>query len=323
MENGQSLIVANRFAGRFGMKLRKNAMDGRAMTSTVLIVLIAILMVSASSVAVLLYTGSQSEQGPTSQAVVRGDTVKVDYIGRLADGRVFDTSLWDVASNDALYPKSLAFTLRSQSSYTPLEFIVGGGQMITGFDQGVLGMKEGETKVITVPPDEGYGPMNESLLVTMPLLVLAPVYDITNYSVFYDVYSKVPLVGMVVQDPLYGWDILVVDANSNSDIVLLMNKPLVGQKFAVFGEPDSNPPTGWFAEVVNVDSSANGGSGIIEVRNLLTNADAGKVEGIDVTNGSTFYVDMVDESEGTFRMNYNSELLGKTLYFTVTVIDIV
>jgi len=305
------------------MKLRKSKMDPRALTSTVLIVLIAILMVSASSVAVLLYTGSQSEQGPTSQTVMNGDTVKVNYIGRLDDGRVFDTSLWDVASNNALYPKSLSFTLRAQSAYTPLQFTVGSGSLIEGFDQGVLGMSVGETKVITVPPDEGYGYMNESLLVTMPLLMFAPVYDITNYTVFYGVYSQVPKSGMVVQDPLYGWDILVVDANSKSDTVLLMNKPLVGEKFAVYGEPDSSPSTGWYAEVVYIDSSAGAGNGIIEVRNLLTNADSGMVEGIDTSSGSTFYVDMVDESAGTFRMNYNNELLGKTLYFTVTLVSII
>lgn len=298
--------------------------DARALTSTVLIVLIAVLMVSASSVAVLLYTGSQSNQGPTAEVVVNGDLVKVNYIGRLDDGRVFDTSLWDVASNDALYPKSLSFNLRAQSAYIPLQFTVGAGQMIAGFDQGVLGMSVGETKVITVPPDEGYGDMNASLLFTMPLLVLAPVYETTNYTTFYSTYSEVPKAGMVVQDPLYGWDILVVDANSKSDTVLLMNKPMeVGQKFAVYGEPDSAPPTGWYAEVVSYDSTADGGNGIIEMRNLLTSADAGMVEGYDLSKGLTFYVDMVDESAGTFRMNYNSELLGKTLYFTVTLVDII
>ena len=195
--------------------------------------------------------------------------------------------------------------------------------MISGFDSGVVGMSVGETKVITVPPDQGYGELNASRLVTRPLLVVAPVYDITNYTVFYQVYSMVPKVGMVVQDPLYGWDILVVDANSDSDVVLLMNMPMVGQKYAVYGEPDASPSTGWWAEIVRVDSSADGGNGIIEIRNLLTNADAGMIEGYDLATASTFYVDMVDQSAGTYRMNYNSELVGQTLYFTVTVVEII
>jgi len=305
------------------MYLRKRMKDSKGMTSTVLIVLIVILMISASSVVVLLYTGQQSNEAAITGVVEKGDTVKVNYIGRLDDGRVFDTSLWGVASNDALYPKSLSFSLRAQNTYTPLSFTVGSGQMIAGFDQGVIGMSENETKVIVVPPDEGYGEMNMSKLFVMPLLVTVPVYYTMNYSNFETEFSLDPEAGMVVQDSLYGWDILVLDANSNSDLVLLMNKPLVGEQFAVYGEPQSNPPSGWYAEVTSIDSAANGGKGIIQIRNLLTSDDAGMVEGLDVTTGSTFYVDMVDESAGTFRMNYNGELLGKTLYFTVTLVDII
>jgi FKBP-type peptidyl-prolyl cis-trans isomerase 2 len=305
------------------MYLRKRKKDSMGMTSTILIVLIVILMISASSVVVLLYTGNQSNQAAITDVVEKGDTVKVNYIGRLEDGRVFDTSLWGVASNDALYPKSLSFSLRAQSSYTPLTFTVGSGQMIAGFDQGVIGMSENETKVIVVPPDEGYGEMNMSMLFVMPLLVTVPVYYTMNYSDFETEFSQDPETGMVVQDSLYGWDILVIDANSNSDLVLLMNKPLVGEQFAVYGEPQSSPPTGWYAEITSIDSGANGGKGIIQIRNLLTSEDAGMVEGVDVSTGSTFYVDMVDESAGTFRMNYNGELLGRTLYFTVTLVDII
>ncbi|MDD1746213.1 MAG: FKBP-type peptidyl-prolyl cis-trans isomerase [Methanomassiliicoccales archaeon] len=303
------------------MNLWKRKKDAKALTSVALIVLIAILMVSASSVVVLLYSGSQPDH-PASEVVVNGSVVKVNYIGKLDDGRVFDTSLWDVASNDAMYPKSLSFNLRAQSAYTPLQFTVGAGTMITGFDQGVLGMAVGETKVITVPPDEGYGDMNYSRIFTAPLLELMPVYDTTNYTIFYSLYSEVPKAGMVVQDPFYGWDILVISADYKSDMVLLMNKPQVGQKLAVYGEPDATPSTGWYAEVVSIDSGADGGNGIIQVRNLLTSDDAGMVEGYDLNLGMTFYVDMVDESAGTFRMNYNGELLGKTLYFTVTLLEI-
>jgi hypothetical protein len=87
-------------------------------------------------------------------------------------------------------------------------------------------MSVGETKVIAIPPDEGYGDMNTSMLFVMPLLMLAPVYDVTNYTIFNSVYYEVPKAGMLVQDPLYGWDILVVDADSKSDMVILMNNGL-------------------------------------------------------------------------------------------------
>lgn len=64
-----------------------------------------------------------------------GDTVKVDYTGKLSDGCVFDTS----------------------DGNEPLEFILGAGQMIPGFENAVDGMTVGETKNVTLTADEAYG----------------------------------------------------------------------------------------------------------------------------------------------------------------------
>ncbi len=66
----------------------------------------------------------------------RGSTVQVHYTGKLADGSVFDSS---------------------QGSH-PLEFTIGQGQMIPGFEQGVLGMAQGESKTIAIPATQAYGP---------------------------------------------------------------------------------------------------------------------------------------------------------------------
>lgn len=66
----------------------------------------------------------------------QGDTVKVRYTGRLADGTVFDASPED----------------------RPLHFIIGHGEVIPGFDEGVTGMFAGEAKTLTLPPEKAYGP---------------------------------------------------------------------------------------------------------------------------------------------------------------------
>lgn len=71
-----------------------------------------------------------------------GDTVKVDYTGRLDDGTVFDSS----------------------EGREPLQFMLGSGQVIPGFDQGVEGMEVGEEKTITIPSEEAYGPRREDLI---------------------------------------------------------------------------------------------------------------------------------------------------------------
>jgi len=79
--------------------------------------------------------------------VINGDTVKVHYTGTLSDGTQFDSS----------------------KGKDPLEFTVGAGQMIKGFDAAVRGMKVGETKTVTIPAAEAYGEHKDSLVITFDL----------------------------------------------------------------------------------------------------------------------------------------------------------
>ncbi|MGK0289142.1 MAG: peptidylprolyl isomerase [bacterium] len=80
-------------------------------------------------------------------SVQRGDRVKIHYTGSLENGYVFDSS----------------------EGNTPLEFQVGSGMVIVGFDAGVLGMKMGDIKTITIPPEEAYGEHREELLLQVPV----------------------------------------------------------------------------------------------------------------------------------------------------------
>jgi len=306
------------------MPLNNLRKDVGGAISVILIVLIVILMVSASSVAILLYSTNQTNTGPSSQTAAAGDTVKVDYTGRLADGRVFDTSLWSVASNNALYPKSLDFQLKGQVQYTPLSFTVNGGQLITGFDQGVIGMKVGQTKVIAVPPSQGYGPMNGSKLFSANLIDVQPVKLYMNYSNFASNYGASPQEGMTVHDPLYGWDAIVLSADQAANTVVVMNMPVLNQEYAVYGEPDAQSPTGWYAKVISIETAPNNGNGTIMVQNLLTSKDAGYIQGVSTgaPMSGTFIVDQVNQTAGTYRMNFNGEIIGVTLYFTVTLVEI-
>ncbi|RPH51194.1 MAG: peptidylprolyl isomerase [Desulfobacteraceae bacterium] len=72
-----------------------------------------------------------------------GDTIKVHYTGRLTDGTIFDSS----------------------KKRNPLEFRIGSGSLIPGFENGIIGMAVGDTKTVTIPDNEGYGPKNEDLVV--------------------------------------------------------------------------------------------------------------------------------------------------------------
>ncbi len=90
--------------------------------------------------------------------VQEGDTVSVWYEGRLEDGTLFDTNRQTVAQEESLVG----------GSYEPLEFTVGSGQIIPGFEEAVLGMVPGEVKTVTVQPEDAYGEPNPALVQKVP-----------------------------------------------------------------------------------------------------------------------------------------------------------
>jgi len=80
------------------------------------------------------------------QQVKTGDKVKVHYHGRLTDGTTFDSS----------------------EGREPLEFEVGGGSVIKGFDDGVMGMAVGDKKTVRINSGDAYGDKNPDMLVEFP-----------------------------------------------------------------------------------------------------------------------------------------------------------
>lgn len=73
--------------------------------------------------------------GQEERAVAPGDQIRVSYVGRFENGSIFDSS----------------------EGHEPLEFTVGSEQVISGFDQAVVGLKPGESCKVTVAPEDGYG----------------------------------------------------------------------------------------------------------------------------------------------------------------------
>lgn len=78
--------------------------------------------------------------------VKSGDKIKVHYHGKLTNGETFDSS----------------------AGREPLEFEVGSGMVIPGFDDGVTGMTVGEKKTVNIPFAEAYGPKNPEMVIEMP-----------------------------------------------------------------------------------------------------------------------------------------------------------
>ena len=124
-----------------------------------------------------------------------GDTVRIHYTGTLDDGTEFDSS----AGRD------------------PLEFALGGGQVIPGFDSAVDGMTVGENKTVTIPADQAYGDRHEQLVQEVPKNALPEEIE--------------PAVGMQLQSRSPEGQVmnLVVTEVAEETITVDGNHPLAGQ----------------------------------------------------------------------------------------------
>lgn len=130
------------------------------------------------------------------QQAQSGNTVQVHYKGTLTDGTLFDSS----------------------EGREPLEFPLGAGMVIPGFDNGILGMTVGQKKRIEIPVDEAYGPAHEDMIFTF------------NRS---DLPTDIPLeVGVTLemhedgnQQPLP----VIIRQVTDDTVVVDANHPLAGQ----------------------------------------------------------------------------------------------
>jgi peptidylprolyl isomerase len=124
-----------------------------------------------------------------------GDTVKIHYTGTLDDGSEFDSS----------------------AGREPLEFSLGSGQVIAGFDNVVDGMAVGESETVTIPPGEAYGERHEQLLQEVPKSSLP---DEMKAEVGMQLQSQSPD-GQIMN--------LVIAEVTEESVMLDANHPLAGQ----------------------------------------------------------------------------------------------
>lgn len=128
-------------------------------------------------------------------AAAKGDKVKIHYKGTLSDGKVFDSS----------------------EGREPLEFVIGSGQVIVGFDEAVTGMEAGEKKTVLIPVDKAYGEKNDELIMTVPTAHVPPDLKVE--------------VGMMLEMGGAQGETLrvqVIDV-TDSEVILDANPPLAGE----------------------------------------------------------------------------------------------
>jgi len=143
----------------------------------------------------IILLGAILISGCTAAQAKNGDTVKVDYTGTLENGTVFDTSVGG----------------------EPLNFTLGAGQVIPGFEKAVLGMKVGESKTVTIPAAEAYGQYNDNWV------------EVVNRENLTNIPN--PEVGEQLQGPRPDGNIGVgtITNVTNTTITVDFNSPLAGK----------------------------------------------------------------------------------------------
>lgn len=125
----------------------------------------------------------------------KGDTVKIHYTGRLGDEEVFDSS----------------------ANREPLEFKLGEGKIIPGFEEAVEGMAPGESKIVVIAPDKAYGPHRKELVADVER---SRVPDTLKLEVGRHVQIRQPAGGIIQAK---------VTSMSESKVTLDANHPLAGK----------------------------------------------------------------------------------------------
>jgi len=124
------------------------------------IVLAVVICLILAGVFIFISLNNKKENMSEIIVAKMGDTVSMNYTGRLEDGAVFDSNV------DPRF-----------GHVAPFEFTLGAGQVIAGWDKGIAGMKVGEKKTLIIPPEDAYGengqgpiPPNATLIFDVELL---------------------------------------------------------------------------------------------------------------------------------------------------------
>ncbi len=262
-------------------------------------------------------------------AVKNGDNISVNYIGRLTDGKVFDTNIESVAKENNLYNPGI--------NYTPLQFVVGTGAVIPGFDENVIGMTVGESKTFTILPEKGY-PYNPNLVKTSPIIQDIPINNTLPRTInvslgeFEQYFGTNHTVGDSVELP--NTNINLTIRNISSEVSLAYDLKMGSEVW------DAGSP--WNETVIKVEDknftlrpnvtkdmivqfpNAPWNTTVIGINSTNITLRHNPIPPTTVTIPGIFgNIKMkISFNETSIIMDQNTELAGKTLIFNVTVVSI-
>lgn len=214
-------------------------------------------------------TDATTQQG-SGLEIVAGDTVKVEYTGILETGEEFDSG--------------------------ELEFEIGSGQMIEGFEEAILGMEKGEEKTFTIPPEKAYGPSDPTKTQEFPLKrTMNKSIEITADE-FNQTIGEAPVEGETYSAETTTWPIKVLSVSGEAVVIEYLP------------EEGSTMDYDYGYETVHIAGD------VIEI--TLTPIIGNEI--------MTAYgpLKIVAADDDSMTLDFNHPLAGKSLTFTVRIVDV-
>jgi FKBP-type peptidyl-prolyl cis-trans isomerase 2 len=261
--------------------------------------------------------------GCVGQKTVKiGDNVSVDYTGSLTNGKVFDTSIEEIAKENNLSTPG--------REYKPLQLTVGKGQVIKGFDEGIIGMKVGESKTLTIPPEKGYQ-KNPQLIQTIPVIQDVPI--MRSFPKAFDIpvggFEEIFGVGNKIGD-----EVKIPDTNINLTVQSITTSNVSVSYDLNVGDEISQLP--WNETVIKVDDKNITAKSNVKKNDIIQLKDAPwTTTVIDINSenmtlkhnsipdttiqSSSFAAIRVHFNETHITLDQNNEIAGETLIFNVTI----
>jgi FKBP-type peptidyl-prolyl cis-trans isomerase 2 len=253
-----------------------------------------------------------------------GDEVSVDYVGRFVGaagepGPVFDTSIPEVARDDSI-PKSISFEERG--TYDDLTFTVGSGSMIQGFEEAVINKQVDESFTVAITPEKGYGAALQELIFNVNTTQSMQMKETLSQDEFQ---TKYPMVDLNTADdfvhPFWGWDVHIL--SSDPEEVQIWHQPVYGHDYLAFP---------WNTTIVDISTERN----VITLHHNLeditrdTKVPFSMISSYDPEWSKYAQAASTDPPQdgfviskgGVITIDFNQEVAGKTLIFTITINNI-
>lgn len=209
--------------------------------------------------------------------VEEGDIVQIIYTGKLEDGTVFDSG---------------NFTFKT-----------GSGEVISGVDQAVIGMRMGERKTVTLSPEQAYGYYNPENILSIPLVQELERTENITVEVFKLAFEEDPVINDLYQPEGMQWPVRVIDMQNET--VVYRHEPVDGMVV----EMKDN-----IGEVYGTSEISVKGEKIT----LTTHPIIGSVVTTIMGEGI-----ITEANETHMMMDFNHKLAGETLIFDITLLNFI